>query len=117
VVSGEIFAGDADGRTVLILDDLISTGHTLQRAAKAVRQAGARRVIALVTHGLFASGAANVIADPAIDRFVVTDTTAPFRLDMRAYAGKITVLPAAGLFAEAVRRVHETRTLDDLYVI
>jgi ribose-phosphate pyrophosphokinase len=117
VVSGELFAGDAERRTVLIVDDLISTGGTLQRAAKAVRQAGARRVVAMVTHGLFTSGARDVIADPAVDQFVVTDTTAPFGVDLRAYEEKLIVLPAAGVFAAAIRRLHERRALDDLYVI
>jgi ribose-phosphate pyrophosphokinase len=53
IVSGDLFVGDVAGTTALIVDDLISTGGTLLCAARAARQAGARRVIALVTHGLF----------------------------------------------------------------
>jgi ribose-phosphate pyrophosphokinase len=60
-VSGDLFAGDIEGSTVLIIDDLVSTGGTLLRAAKAARKAGAARVIALATHGLFVQGAAEVI--------------------------------------------------------
>ena len=56
VVSGELFVGDVAEATALIVDDLISTGTTLLRTARAARQAGARRVIALVTHGLFMPG-------------------------------------------------------------
>ena len=80
VVSGDLFVGDVAGATALVIDDLISTGGTLLRAARAARQAGARRVIALVTHGLFMAGAAEVLADPAIDRLVVTDAVPAFRL-------------------------------------
>ena len=56
VVSGDLFVGDVAGATVLIIDDLVSTGNTLLRAAKAARHAGAKRVIAMVTHGLFRQG-------------------------------------------------------------
>src|SRR6266849_2163512 len=77
VVTGDLFVGDVGGATALMVDDLISTGGTLLRAARAARKAGATRVIAFVTHGLFMPGAAEVIADPAIERIVVTDTVPP----------------------------------------
>jgi ribose-phosphate pyrophosphokinase len=115
VVSGDMFVGDASGATVLIIDDLISTGGTLLRAAQAARKAGAKKVLALVTHGLFMPGATQVIADPAIDRFAVTDSVPPFRLDASA-RGKIDMLPVAPLLAETIRRLHEGRALTDLLV-
>jgi ribose-phosphate pyrophosphokinase len=114
VVSGDIFAGDAAGATVLIIDDLISTGHTLLRAANAVRRAGARRVVAFATHGLFMPGSAEVIADPAIDRFVLIDSVPLFRLKGASLTEKIVVLPIAGIVAGAIRRLREGRALDDL---
>jgi len=114
VVTGDLFVGDAAGTTALVIDDLISTGGTLQRAARAARKAGASRVIALVTHGLFMPGTAEAIADPAIDRLVVTDTVPPFRLDANAPWHKIDTLPAAPLLAEAVRRLHDGQAVTDL---
>jgi ribose-phosphate pyrophosphokinase len=116
VVSGELFVGEIAGATALIIDDLISTGNTLLRAARAARAAGARQVIALVTHGLFIEGASNVLADPAIDRLVVTDAVPPFRLRPGDDSGKITTLPAAPLLAEAIRRLHQDGDLADLLV-
>ncbi len=116
VVTGDIFSGDVVGTTALIIDDLISTGNTLLRAARAARKAGARRVVALVTHGLFMPGSAEVLADPAIDRLVVTDTVPPFRLDTDAFRGKIDFVSATGLVARAIRYIHEGRALDDLLV-
>lgn len=116
VVSGDLFVGDVAGATALIIDDLISTGGTLLRAARAARQAGAKRVIALVTHGLFMPGAAEVLANPAIDQFVVTDTVPPFRLAAGAAHEKLKILPAASLVADAIRRIHEGRALADLFV-
>ena len=114
-VTGDIFAGDAAGRTALIIDDLISTGHTLLRAAHAVRQAGAKRVIAFATHGLFMPGSAEVVQDPAIDSFVLTDSIPPFRLNAGEQGlGKVTFLSCAGLFGECAHRLHHGQTLDEL---
>ena len=115
VVSGDMFVGEVEGATALIIDDLISTGGTLLRAAVAARKSGAKKVIALVTHGLFMPGATQVIADPAIDRFIVTDSVPPFRLDA-ASRGKVDTLPVAPLLAETIRRLHEGRALTDLMV-
>jgi ribose-phosphate pyrophosphokinase len=116
VVTGDLFVGDVAGATALVVDDLISTGGTLLRAARAARNAGARRVIALVTHGLFMTGAADAVADPAIDRLVVTDTIPPFRL-ANAPRDKIDTVPAAPLLAETVRRLHCGQALTDLMVV
>jgi ribose-phosphate pyrophosphokinase len=116
VVSGDLFTGEAEGRTALIIDDLISTGNTLRRAAKAARQAGARRAIALVTHGLFMQGSLEAIADSVLDRLVVTDTVPAFRLGTNPVRQKIDVLPSAGLFADVIRRLQAGGSLDDLLV-
>ncbi len=116
VVTGDLFVGDVEGATVLIMDDLISTGGTLLRAARAARKAGAKRVIALATHGLFMPGAAEMIADPAIERLVVADTVPPFRLDAKAERNKIDTIAAAPLLADAIRRLHHGQALTDLMV-
>jgi len=116
VVSGDLFAGDVTGATALIIDDLISTGGTLLRTARSARAAGAKRVIALVTHGLFMAGSAEVLADRAIDQIIITDTVPPFRLDYLAQNSKLVILPAAPLLAEAIRRLHEELSLTDLTV-
>lgn len=116
VVTGDLFVGDVTGATALIIDDLISTGGTLVRAARAARSAGARRVIALTAHGLFMEGAAEALADPVLDRVVVTDTVPPFRLPAGATRDKLDILPSAPLFAEAIARLHEGRPLTELLV-
>ena len=116
VVSGELFVGDVNDATALIVDDLISTGGTLVRAARAARQAGATRVLALVTHGLFMPGSEVALADPAIDRVVVTDSVPAFRLRSEIARRKLDVLPIAPLLAETIRRLHAGDTLADLLV-
>jgi ribose-phosphate pyrophosphokinase len=116
VVSGELFVGDVAGATALIIDDLISTGGTLARAARAARREGAKRVIALVTHGLFMPGAEAAILDPAIERLAVTDSVPAFRLTNAAARAKVDTLKVAPLLAEAIRRMHAGETLSDLLV-
>jgi ribose-phosphate pyrophosphokinase len=116
VVSGDLFVGDVAGRTALIIDDLISTGGTLLRAARAARKSGARRVMAVVTHGLFMPGAADVVADPAIEKLIITDSVPPFRLAADAAWDKIEILPAAPLLAEAIGRLHDGCALADIGV-
>ena len=116
IVAGDLFVGDVDGAVALIVDDLVSTGGTLLRAARAARKAGARRAIALVTHGLFMPGAAEVIADPTVERIVVTDAVPPFRLDATVRRNKVHTIPAAPLLADAIRRLHRGQTLSDLMV-
>jgi ribose-phosphate pyrophosphokinase len=116
VVTGDLFVGDVAGATALIIDDLISTGGTLVRAARAARQAGARRVIALTAHGLFMHGAETMLADPALERIAITDSVPAFRLSPGATRDKLDILPCAPLLAEAIARLHAGRPLTDLLV-
>jgi ribose-phosphate pyrophosphokinase len=65
VVSGSLFVGEVEGATALVIDDLVSTGGTLARAADACLQHGARRVLAFAAHGLFVGDAGKTIAAPS----------------------------------------------------
>lgn len=114
VVSGETLVGDVAGRTVIIIDDLISTGGTMLRAARACCRAGAAGVYAAATHGIFTGDADQVFADPAINGLVVVDTVPPFRITSAAVRQKLTVLDGAGLIAEAISRIHSGGSLVDL---
>jgi len=114
VVSGGALIGQVQGREVIVLDDLISTGGTLARAAAACRAGGARRVYCAATHGLFMGGAAALFDAPALDRVVVTDSVPPFRLDPARAGAKPTVLDCTPLLAEAIRRLHTGGSLAEL---
>jgi len=113
VVSGEGFAGDVAGRTAIVVDDLISTGTTLARVAAACRARGARRILAAVTHGLFARGADAVLTDMPIEALLLTDTVPPFRLDPALHA-RLHVLSVAPLLGSAIRRLHDDGSLFEL---
>ena len=106
VVSGGTFVGDVEGRTAIVIDDLISSGTTMARAARACRENGATAVYAVATHGIFVGDAAGVVADPVFTGIVVTNTIPPFRLPADLAEKALTVLDAAPLFAEAIGRIH-----------
>jgi ribose-phosphate pyrophosphokinase len=111
VVSGETMVGEVTGKTALIIDDLVSSGTTLTRAATACKELGATRVLAAASHGVFAGEAGKVLADPALDQVIVTDSIPPFRLPREILQGKVKVLDTAPLFAEAIRRLHSDGSL------
>ena len=104
VSSCNLVAGDVQGKTVLVYDDLIASGDTVKRAALALRHAGAERVIACAAHGLFTGNAPEVLDCPAIDRLLVTDSVPPFRWPVTGpMAHKLGVVSAVPLFARAIR--------------
>jgi len=78
----------------------------LFRAAQACRKLGARKVFAAATHGIFVGDANRVLAEPAVDEILVTNTVPSFRLDPRLLEEKVRVLDAAELFAQAIARIH-----------
>jgi ribose-phosphate pyrophosphokinase len=106
IVSGELLVGPIEGRHVVIVDDLIAAGTTILRATQACRAAGALSVTAFATHGVFAPGAERLLGAGGPDRLLVTDTILPTRLQPRlGDEGKLEVLQASTLFAEALRRL------------
>jgi ribose-phosphate pyrophosphokinase len=114
LVTGEAFAGDVAGKTAIIIDDLISSGTTVARAADACQKRGATAVYAAASHGLFSSKAAEALAHPALKQVVVTNTVPPFRLNADLIREKVVVLDATRLFAEAIKRIHSDGSIADL---
>jgi ribose-phosphate pyrophosphokinase len=108
VSSDNLVAGEVGGMTVLLLDDLIASGDTMKRAALALRQAGARDVVAFAAHGLFIGQAADVLGDDSISKIMVTDSVPPFRLPQSGpVRSKLRVASVAPLFAQAIQASHE----------
>jgi ribose-phosphate pyrophosphokinase len=114
VVSGDLLVGEVAGKQALIIDDLISSGTTMARAARACIDRGAAGVMAAATHGLFMADAPAVLADSAIGQLVVTDTVPPFRLEHSAAQAKVSVLSCSGLFAKAIHRMHAGESVSAL---
>ncbi|HBK04480.1 MAG TPA: ribose-phosphate pyrophosphokinase [Acetobacteraceae bacterium] len=107
VVSGALLTGDVNGKVAVIVDDLISTGGTLVRAAEACRAAGATKVFAAAAHGLFVDGAKELFATPAIDGITVTNTVPAFRVSTEIAARRLTVIDASETIARAMAACHD----------
>lgn len=106
VVSGDLLVGEVADAVVIVVDDLISTGGTMRRAAEACLSQGAARVLAVAAHGLFTGDAAATIATPSLALVLVSDTVPPFRLPPSLLEERVEVISAVPLFAEAIRRLH-----------
>lgn len=113
-VTGEAVIGDIEGKAVIVIDDLISSGGTIARAAQACRARGAREIHAAATHGLFVGDAMRVLGDAPLDRIVITSTVLPFRLDPAVARARLTVLDIGPLIGEAIRRIHGDESITDL---
>jgi len=113
-VSGETVAGEVKDKTVIIIDDLISTGGTIARAAAACKKAGSKKVLAIATHGIFTGNANNTLQESALEQIVITNTIAAFRLEHAAAKEKIAVLNVAPLFAGAIKRMYEGGSITQL---
>lgn len=104
-------AGEVAGRAPIIVDDMISTGATIEAAVRTLLEAGCRpEVVVAATHPLFTAGAAERLARLPLARVVVTDALPPPRTPGLA----IEVVPLAPLLAEAIGRLREQRPLGDL---
>jgi ribose-phosphate pyrophosphokinase len=112
VVSGELFAGEVAGAAVFIADDMISTGGTMRRAAEACRSRGAEAVFAMATHGLFGPGSDAMLADPAIDRILVSNSL-PTATAAAQRSARIEIVSVAPLLGEAIHRLHTGSPLGD----
>jgi ribose-phosphate pyrophosphokinase len=114
VVSGQTLVGDVQGRTAMIIDDLISSGTTLARAADNCRAHGATKVHAAATHGVFSSQSDAILSPPALETIMTTDTIPPLRLGAELVRKKLIVLDATRLWADTIRRLHTGGSIVDL---
>jgi len=106
--------GDVEGKTCVLVDDIVDTAGTLCAAAAALKQHGAKRVVAYCTHAVLSGTAINNITGSALDELVVTDTI-PLTDAARA-CGRIRQLGVAELLAETIRRIALGESVSTLYV-
>ena len=105
--------GEVDGRTAILVDDIVDTAGTLCNAARALRERGATTVAAYVTHPVLSGKALGQIGGSELDELVVTDTI-PL-LDAAMHCGKIRQLTLAGVLAEAIRRVSNEESISAMF--
>ena len=105
--------GDVSGRTCVIMDDIVDTANTLCKAATALKEHGAKKVVAYCTHPVLSGGAVARITSSAIDEMVVTDTI-PLSEEARA-CPQIRQLSCAQLLAETMSRVSNEESVSSLF--
>ncbi len=106
--------GDVEGRVCMIMDDMVDTAGTLTRAAQALKEHGAKRVVAYCTHPVLSGGAIDRVAQSALDELVVTDSI-PLSKEGQA-CQKIRALSCAGLVAETILRIVKSDSVSSLFV-
>ncbi|ABB73897.1 ribose-phosphate pyrophosphokinase [Nitrosospira multiformis] len=106
--------GEVDGRTCVIMDDMVDTANTLCEAARALKEQGAERVLAYCTHPVLSGGAVERIGNSALDKLVVTDTI-PLREDAQA-CERIEQLSVASLLAETMLRISNEDSVSSLFM-
>jgi ribose-phosphate pyrophosphokinase len=106
--------GEVDGKTCFIIDDLIDTAGTLCEAARVLKEHGAERVCAYITHPVLSGPAIERISSSVLDELVVTDTI-PLKPEAEA-CDKIRQLSVATLLAETIRRISDSESVSSLYV-
>lgn len=106
--------GEVADRTCVIIDDMVDTAGTLCKAAEALKEHGARRVVALATHPVLSGKAIDNLNASVLDELVVTDTI-PLS-EAAKECGRIRQLSVADLLGETIRRIHEDESVSSVYM-
>ncbi len=106
--------GNVDGKTCVLIDDLVDTAGTLCQAASVLKQKGAVKVVAYITHPVLSGPAVQRISDSELDEMVVTDTI-PLSEEATACT-RIRQLSTAELLAETIRRISDEESVSSLYL-
>ncbi|MEH6450116.1 MAG: ribose-phosphate pyrophosphokinase [Oleispira sp.] len=105
--------GDVEGRTCVLVDDMVDTAGTLCAAAAALKDRGAKRVVAYCTHPVLSGPAIDRLKNSSIDELVVTDTIPLSAAAQKS--GRVRQLTIAGLLAESIRRVNNEESISAMF--
>lgn len=103
--------GDVKDKEVILVDDIIDTAGTIVKAAEALKEKGAKSVVACCTHAVLSGKAYERIASGVLDELVVTDT-----IPLKEQLPNIKVLSVTPVFAEVIRRVYHNESVNSLFI-
>jgi ribose-phosphate pyrophosphokinase len=106
--------GEVRGKTCVLIDDMVDTAGTLCQAAQALKDEGAMKVVAYITHPVLSGSAVEKISKSALDELIVTDTI-PLSAAAKG-CSRIRQLSVAGLLAETIRRIRDEESVSSLYL-
>ncbi len=107
--------GDIEDKHVILVDDEIDTAGTLVRAASYIRDQGALDIVACATHPVLSEPAVDRIRESVLSEVIFCDTIAISQDKCRRSGGKISILPVAPLLADVMQRIHEGRSVGELF--
>ena len=110
-ISSMVVIGDVTDRDVVLIDDICDTAGTLTKAAKLLKEKGARSVRAMCTHPVLSGNAYTNVENSVLEELVVCDT-----IPLRGQASKIKVLSVAELFSSAIRNAYENKSITSLFI-
>ncbi|SCU87776.1 LADA_0E06084g1_1 [Lachancea dasiensis] len=114
-VQTTMLVGDVRNKTCIMVDDLVDTSYTITRAAKLLKDQGATKVYALITHGVFSGDALNRVAQSAIDKIIVTNTVPQEKTVKFLGKDRVHVLDVSSIFGESIRRIHNGESISMLF--
>ncbi len=114
-VEADYLIGDVKGKTVLMIDDMITTAGTVCSAAHLCKESGAKRILLGATHGVLCGPAVERLRQAPIDELVVTDTIHVPQEKIDAI-GKVEVLTISELMGEAIHRIHNNESVSSLFM-
>jgi ribose-phosphate pyrophosphokinase len=106
--------GEVEGKTCVLVDDMVDTAGTLCQAARALKDEGALKVVAYITHPVLSGQAIEKISKSVLDELVVTDTIPLSEAGMACK--RVRQLSVAGLLAETIRRISDEESVSSLYI-
>ncbi|SHH21093.1 ribose-phosphate pyrophosphokinase [Anaerosphaera aminiphila DSM 21120] len=104
--------GDIEGKSCILIDDIVDTAGTICQAAKALVEHGAKKVYGCATHGVLSGPAFERIENSVMEKFIITDTIA---IDREAAGSKIEVVSVAPIFASAIRRINANTSVSEMF--
>ncbi len=110
--AAHLIGAAVEGKTVVVFDDMISTGSSMVKAIEVARKHGCKRVFACATHGLLVDKAINRLRDAGIEQIAITDS---IPLPPEKQLPNIKVISVAALLANAIRRIHEDQSISELF--
>jgi ribose-phosphate pyrophosphokinase len=110
--AAHLIGASVEGKTVVVFDDMISTGSSMVKAIEVARTRGCKRVFACATHGLLVDKAIGRLRDAGIEQIAITDS---IPLPPEKQLPNIKVISVAALLANAIRRIHEDQSISELF--